>query len=87
MVCICSGVTPFLPICIWGSRWWAWALSSCRCLLVSVMVCVLVWVVYIGVYWWVLWGKIFSVGKNGRGCYLVLFAVVEFAFVPWFCWA
>ena len=68
IVWICSGVRPCLPICIWGSRWWAFALSCCFSLFVSVMVCGLCWVAYIGVYWWELWGKFFSVGKGGRMC-------------------
>ena len=67
MVCICSGVTPFLPICIWGSRWCACAFSCCFCLLVSVMVCGLWWVAYIGVYWWVLW-EFFFLWEWVGGC-------------------
>jgi len=77
IVWICSGVTPFFPICIWGSRWCAFALSSCFCLVVSVIGCVLGWVVYIGVYWWELWGKFFSVGDGGKRCDFLFGFIME----------
>jgi len=41
------------------------------------MVCGLCWVAYIGVYWWVLWGKKFSMGDGGRGCDFLFGFIME----------
>lgn len=50
---ICSGVTPFLPICIWGVRWWACARRLFFCFVVSVILCFFVGLLlWVGVRWW-----------------------------------
>lgn len=49
----CCSVTPFLPICIWGSRWWACALRLFFCFGVSVIWCFFVGLLlWVGVRWW-----------------------------------
>ena len=51
---ICCGVRPFLPICIWGCRWWACAFRLFFCLVFSVIWCFSVgWLLWVGVRWWV----------------------------------
>ena len=49
----CCGVKPFLPICIWGVRWWACALRLFFCRGVSVIWCFsLGRLLLVGVRWW-----------------------------------
>ena len=49
----CSGVTPCLPICIWGVRWCACARRLIFCLPFSVIWCFFVGrLLLVGVRWW-----------------------------------